>query len=282
MFYRLKKKIKKNLEPYRLAYQKILEGYGKLDISFIDVIIFYNFYKRRDELNEIKTTLFKKPIIAFNNYFWYYHCISELFIEEVYKCNFKTQNPVILDCGANIGLSVIYFKRKYPKAKITAFEPDVTLFEKLKLNLKSFDILDVELINKGLWKEKTTLKFLAEGDLGGGIVEDHLQRQNIVEINVESLRPYLKTKIDFLKIDIEGAEYEVLNDIKFDLKSVENLFIEYHGEGKKVQKLHEMLAWIHSSGFRYHIKSAWENQKYPFIEKRSQGRDLQLNIFCYR
>jgi hypothetical protein len=205
MFYRLKKKIKKTLEPYKLAYQKILEGYGKLDISFIDVIIFYNFYKRRDRLNEIKTTLFKKPIIAFNNYFWYYHSISELFIEEVYKCNFKTQNPVILDCGANIGLSVIYFKRKYPKAKITAFEPDATLFEKLKLNLKSFDILDVELINKGLWKERTTLKFLAEGDLGGGIVEDHLQRQNIVEINVESLRPYLKTKIDFLKIDIEGA-----------------------------------------------------------------------------
>ena len=40
--------------------------------------------------------------------------------------------PVILDCGANIGLSVIYFKQLYPNSKITAFEPDPDVFKVLK------------------------------------------------------------------------------------------------------------------------------------------------------
>src|SRR6478672_5618518 len=51
------------------------------------------------------------------------HGLNEIFIEEVYKQSLPP-NPYIIDCGANIGLSVIYLKQMFPDARIIAFEPD--------------------------------------------------------------------------------------------------------------------------------------------------------------
>src|SRR5690606_29753371 len=51
------------------------------------------------------------------------HSLKEIFVEEVYKVQLRP-NPLIIDCGANIGLSVIYFKRHFPDARVIAFEPD--------------------------------------------------------------------------------------------------------------------------------------------------------------
>ena len=48
----------------------------------------------------------------------------ELFEHQIYKFKCDTETPYIIDCGANIGLSIIYFKLLFPKAEIIAFEPD--------------------------------------------------------------------------------------------------------------------------------------------------------------
>src|SRR5688572_20822569 len=52
------------------------------------------------------------------------HSYSEIFKREIYRFTTVNNAPKIIDCGANIGLSVIYFKRLYPAAKIVAFEAD--------------------------------------------------------------------------------------------------------------------------------------------------------------
>ena len=54
--------------------------------------------------------------------------------------HFKTDkdDPLIIDCGANIGMSITYFKRLYPKSKIIGFEPDPKIFETLKKTLTVF------------------------------------------------------------------------------------------------------------------------------------------------
>ena len=62
----------------------------------------------------------------------------ELFGQEIYKFQTDSEIPYILDCGANIGLSVIYFKKLFPNAKIVAFEPDKKIFDYLKFNINSF------------------------------------------------------------------------------------------------------------------------------------------------
>jgi precorrin-6B methylase 2 len=74
----------------------------------------------------------------------------ELFENQIYKFNSSQKDLLILDCGANIGLSVIYFKRLYPNSKIIAFEADPNIFNVLQENVKSFNFKNVELINKAV------------------------------------------------------------------------------------------------------------------------------------
>jgi FkbM family methyltransferase len=282
--YSLRKKINKLFRPIKFAKLYTRKSYLRLGIGFFDALCFYLDFKNRKSKSVYHTTLFGNNVKVFNHYFWYYHSIDEIFVEEVYKTKFQSDKPVIIDCGANIGLSIIYFKRHYPDAEIIAFEPDKKLFQLLTYNVASFGFDQVKLSNKGLWNNDTTIYFSAEGELGGSISDENENdnRSNLEKIDVVSLIPFLNRKIDFLKIDIEGAEYIVLKDIQHHLSMVAQMFVEFHGEGDKPQILHELLQIIHNAGFRYHVKYAWENQKYPFIERKTKGRDLQLNIFCYR
>src|SRR5688572_17057445 len=66
-------------------------------------------------------TIFNGHEISFLSPFWFLHSVDEIFVEEVYKFKAESDHPVILDCGANIGLSLVYFKKLYPNAHIIAF-----------------------------------------------------------------------------------------------------------------------------------------------------------------
>lgn len=208
----------------------------------------------------------------------------ELFGLEIYKFLSKTDKPLIIDCGANIGLSIIYFKKLYPNAKIVAFEPDNKIFEYLSFNINSFGFKDVELINKGLWKEETTLRFFSEGADGGRIATKEAN-EKIIEIQTVRLSEYLKNKtcIDFLKLDIEGAETDVLLECKEYLKNVKNIFIEYHSFVDKEQTLSTILSILEQNGFRYYIEHTCVKSSNPFVSiKNYVGFDNQLNIFGYK
>ncbi len=262
MFKKIKKalKLKRELKQLKISFntaKKLLKaGYGP-----------------------IKTILFDKEINV-DCAFWYIHGLKELFIENTYKFNTDKQSPRIIDCGSNVGLSIIYFKRLFPNANITGFEPDKNLFNILKQNLNTFGYSDVELINKAVYTKNGTIKFLASGNVGGRICDE--ENKNTTELDTTRLQDFLNEEIDFLKIDIEGAEYDVIMDCRKQLKNVKNLFIEYHSLEKNEQKLDEILKAVKEAGFKYYIKEAWQNQTLPFVNKRENLFDLQLNIFCYR
>lgn len=128
------------------------------------------------------------------------------------------------------------------------------------------------------------MEFAAEGSLGGAITQLGTFKMNKCMVDAKNLEPYLKQKkIDFLKIDIEGAEYEVLNACRDSLDNVVNLFIEYHAVPNQPQMLVEILGVVKKAGFRVYIKEAWNNMEHPFMEyDEFHYYDLQLNIFCYR
>jgi FkbM family methyltransferase len=207
---------------------------------------------------------------------------DELFTQEMYKFCAKRINPFIIDCGANLGMSVIYFKELYPGSSIIAFEPDNYIFGFLQKNVKSFGYNNVELINAALWDSEGTISFLAEGGAGGRI-ETKQNEDNYIKVNTVRLKDFIiKQKVDFLKIDIEGAEYRVIKDCSDVLKDIDFIFVEYHSLLNEKQKLHEILRIIDDAGFRYHIKDAYTS-KHPFLNRSLNfGMDLQLNIFCYK
>ncbi len=207
----------------------------------------------------------------------------ELFELEIYKFSSSNDRPLIIDCGANIGLSVIYFKKLYPNAKVIAFEPDKKIFDYLKFNINSFNFNEVTLLNKGLWEEETTLSFYSEG-ADGGRVANESDKDNIITIETVKLSSYIKdVNIDFLKIDIEGAECDVLEECSPYLKTVKNIFVEYHSFVDKPQTLSKILSILEKSGFRYYIEHTGVKSKHPFESISNYvGFDNQLNIFGYR
>lgn len=204
---------------------------------------------------------------------------KEIFEGQVYEFPADRVSPYIIDCGANIGLSVIYFKTRYPDARIAAFEPDPKIFKALQANVLSFGFSDVDLHHAAVWTQDGEIEFQAEGGFSGRI---NPGAAKTVRVPATRLKNLLCEKVDFLKLDIEGAETDVLTDCAERLGCVESLFVEYHSEGGKPQRLDVLLKIIRESGFRYQIREAYAASKPYFRQPLMMGMDLQLNIFCFR
>jgi FkbM family methyltransferase len=208
------------------------------------------------------------------------YSVREIYLNEVYRFESETVEPRIVDVGANIGLSIRYFKRLYPRAKILGYEPDPDIFAMLQSNVGN--LCDVELRNAAAWTENTTLKFYREGSLAGSSEVDCTGRGYEIEVLAERLKDELrKAPVDFLKMDIEGAESTLLFDIEDDLDQVKLLFFEYHSSPDRPQRLGELLELVRRKGFRFQINGLVA-PKLPFVQRVKRGFDLQLNVYCFR
>lgn len=230
------------------------------------------------------SSLFEQPFEYVDAVSFAYQYI-EIFERELYRFTSENKAPRILDCGANVGVSCMYFKQLFPQAHITAFEPDVKVFEVLKKNTNRFK--DIRLVNKGLWEKEGSVTFFSEGADGGQIISESEKKEkpNAKEIltAVTTLSPYLKENVDFLKIDIEGSECKVLRECANLLPKVQKIFIEYHSRVNAAQDLHLILSVLESAGFRYFIESASVSNQRPYIARETMnGYDNLLNIFGWR
>lgn len=202
---------------------------------------------------------------------------AEIFEEACYY--FKTDNlcPNIIDCGSNIGLGIVYFKQLYPDSKIIGFEPDPKIFKVLKRNISTSKFKNIELHNKAIWDSNGLIKFRQEGGFSGRIPIKG--EKSDFDVECVKLSPYINENIDLLKIDIEGAEIDVLYEIESKLKFVHNIFIEYHSPAGEEQRFDELVKILKENNFRYYIKEAFAPRK-PFGKiELLDSMDLQLNVY---
>jgi len=209
------------------------------------------------------------------------HGLEEIFIHEVYKQSFQ-KNARIIDCGANIGLSIIYLKTVCPQAIITAFEPDSDNFELLKKNILSFELANVSPIQAAVWNRSGLVPFISNHGMASRLANSTLESEEM--IRSVRLRDYINDPVDFLKLDVEGAEYDIITDIEDRLFLVNSMFIEYHGFFNKQNQLTDLLSLLTRAKFTYYLKEAAVNYKTPLYQKEETTHlfDLQLNIFCFR
>jgi len=140
---------------------------------------------------------------------------------------------LIIDAGANIGMSSIYFLNRYPSLKVVAIEPDPETFEICKMNLAPYADR-VVLIKGAVWSTCGRV-VLVKGELEWN---SHVQQaQNDADASVDSYDiPSLIAaggggKVDLLKVDIEGGELELFGkNTEAWLPAVKNIAIEFHGE----------------------------------------------------
>ena len=157
------------------------------------------------------------------------------------KYKLRSGNYVI-DAGAYIGIFSIYAAKLIGKeGKVIAFEPDKPNFDKLLYNIKLNNLDNITIINKGLWKEDKELKFDSRSNAGSAIIlsEDDVKGgvmcYKFVKLDNELKRLGIK-KIDFIKMDIEGAELEAIEGCERTLKNnnVNLAIASYHiRDGRK-------------------------------------------------
>jgi len=238
--------------------------------------------KNAPRYTPLTTSILGKPLSLVDGKSFYYS-YREVWEDNIYKFLSKTSNPFIIDGGSNIGLSIIYFKKLYPKSKIIGFEADPTVYKTLESNLKSFGYDNVEIYNQALWKEESTLEFAVEGADAGRVAQNNQeQSQHRAKVPAVCLSNYLSQPVDFLKLDIEGAETAVLKECANYLNQVNNVFVEYHSFWEQPQTINEILSILKDANFRVSIHNQFASRQ-PFVKQPLQlGMDLQLNIFAYR
>lgn len=211
----------------------------------------------------------------------YASMLEEQFKRQIYRFKAATAEPRILDGGANVGLSVLFFKCLYPEARVTAFEPDPGIFEVLARNVAVYELENVELVPKALWNCETHLAFQREGALSGRLSQG-AGGAATVDVPTCRLADYLQEPVDLLKLDIEGAETAVLLDSAPHLRQVRNIIVEHHSFLDQPQTLHTALALLADAGFRVYIEPAAQSKR-PLVERKIvRGMDVQLNLFGFR
>jgi len=211
------------------------------------------------------------------SFLWTYH---DVFVRGIYAFRAASERPYIIDAGANIGLSVLYFKRLYPASEIVAFEPDPNLYATLQENLRQHGYEDVELVPRALWSSETTLDFWQEGADGGRLAVG--TDRKTVTVQTTRLRRYLGRPVDLLKLDIEGAEGEVLGDCRDLLRNVARIYVEYHSFACQPQTLPTLLDVLANAGFRIHLQPC-SVARQPFLERPpASGLDMQVHVFGLR
>ena len=146
-----------------------------------------------------------------------------------------TRSPrVIVDAGANIGLTTIYYASRYPQARVLAIEPEARNFALLAKNARPYP--NVVPLQAALWSADTRLVVIDPGLGFWGFQTANpsahtagAPRQEVAAITLGRLmRQYDIGQIDLLKVDIEGSEKEVFESIGPWLGRVGVILIELH------------------------------------------------------
>lgn len=248
------------------------------DRAFMGLLVRYGDTPRHS-LREVTFGTYRLRVSDVMSFLFQY---KEIFADEYYYFRSATPQPVIVDCGANVGMSVLYFKKIHPEARIIAFEADPDTAILLNQNLAQNGVSGVEVVEKAVWTHAEGVSF---GSAGADASSIFVQEATRVVPSVR-LRDYLlrEPQIDFLKIDIEGAEIEVLADCHDALGHVKHLFVEFHAYLGQEQSLASVIRVFEENGFRYYVDTQ-QHRKRPFVThryKNNEQMDLQLNIFGYR
>lgn len=162
-------------------------------------------------------------------------------------------DDIVVDIGAHAGIFTILASYYAKKGKVYSFEPMKENFELLKENIRLNSANNVQAINKAVSDKNGKLKFYVSQTKNKGQNSIFKLGESQKEIRIEkiSFKDFLKAipKIDFLKIDCEGAEYEILFSLsKEELKKIKKISMEFHNYGKYIGD--DLAKFLHNNGFR--------------------------------
>ncbi|MGE0251927.1 MAG: FkbM family methyltransferase [Dongiaceae bacterium] len=247
--------------------QKHLPFGRALAYDFLRTQLMYKYVYRRLKQKPASEKLLGYKVDFFS-YESFGFIMKEVFIDQSYYFQTKKKNPFIIDCGANIGLASLYFKKLYPESKVLCFEPDPDVFQKLETNIRQNNLTNIQAEQKALSSQNGKLTFQRSETLTGELTADHPawfgtssghlknagDKPAAGEITVDTVKlsDYINEEVDFLKIDIEGAEHRVIEELAASgkIRHIKQLVMEYHDEILAgADRLSAMLRLLEENGF---------------------------------
>ena len=156
----------------------------------------------------------------------------------------KEPPKIVIDAGANIGLTSVFFANKYPDAKIFAIEPEESNIKILEKNIAAYK--NISLIQAALWDSEGEISLLDPGIGNWGfmvgskhskneiVITDVTERHLTRAITIERiLKDYNISHIDILKLDIEGSEKEIFESCDLWIDKVDCIIVELHERMKR-------------------------------------------------
>ena len=209
--------------------------------------LFRNLYKARKILGFSKPTLLK---ISVPKYGYRVYCpisvskddfLSMTRAEEEIIQHFQPRKgDIVVDIGAHIGrYTVIASNRVGPRGKVIAIEANPDNFEMLNCNIKLNQLSNVICLNYAVYSQETKIKLYLAGEQSGHtiyntLISERASNEKFVEINANTLVNLLRlqgiSEVNWIKIDVEGAEFEVLKGATSILSQSNNIsvLIEVH------------------------------------------------------
>jgi FkbM family methyltransferase len=221
---------------------------------------------------------FNTPILKF--------LFREIFVHGDYDFRASREDPLILDCGANIGMATLYFTWRYPKAEVHAFEPDPETFAFLRRNIEANGLKNAHAHCLAVSDRNGRIAFYRDESKPGYPVMSTVRvrmPKDETAVDCIMLSSFLDKElpgreVDLLKLDIEGAEQAVLRNLAGSgaLARVRELIIEYHHHmGADPSRLGRFLGVLEEEGFSYQLHA-----KAVPLAVRDRFQDVLL--YCYR
>lgn len=160
---------------------------------------------------------------------------GQVFIDRQYEYPINFQPKTIIDAGANIGLSALYFAQRFPEASIVGVEPDKNNFDIAVQNTK--ECKGVKLLNKGIWHKNAFLEIVDSSVTEDAFMVKECAAPTATSIEATDINSIVEeagwTSIDILKIDIEGSEKELFSaNYEKWLPITKMIFVEVHDSMK--------------------------------------------------
>lgn len=187
--------------------------------------------------------------------------VKEAMLDRFYERSGTLIQPywTIVDVGAAIGEFTVVAGKAAPKGRVFAIEPNPDSVALLRQNLKSNHVNNVEIIENGLWHEISlqTLNLINYEPLQAITHNSELMLPGQIQFETQTLTSFIRehqlTRIDLLKSDSEGAEYDFLLTSSADvLQVIQRIMMEYHDldDERDHRKLAEFLT---ANGFQVRL-----------------------------
>jgi FkbM family methyltransferase len=204
-------------------------------------------------------------------------------IDQFPEIQFRScDRPLIIDAGTNIGVSMLEWKTRWPGARVVCFEPDPFAFAILKKNVEANDIPSVICHNVALAAAATEATLFGDiaprGDARGNSIDPawgNRDDSDQVKVQTRKLSTVIgNSDIQFLKLDIEGAEQQVIEEIQPQLGQIEAIYVEVHETHASLgYNSHSVIEKILTgAGFQIYSEDRFEQHALPAIMENWQQR----------